>query len=177
MKVTEFLFQKGNFISLYGESSSGKTSLLLHVINEIIPSIYISTEGVSYQSRVEKTRWKKEVHFINVNSIYELLLAIVRSSKLNPKVIAVDTINSIYRLTKKDKDLEYPLILLFSLSRENNIKVILSWQVTDFNKVSGEKFMRKFSDEVLRVTRNHVILGNLRVCKFKIKPQGVEGCL
>ena len=177
MKVSEFIFQKGKIVSIYGESGSGKTSILLQVVNDISPSLYISTEGVSYQGRVEKIRWKKDVRFVEVSNIYELISTILYSSKLNLKVIAVDTINRIYRLTKKDKDLEYPLILLYALSQENNMRIILSWQVSDNIRVPGEKFMRKFSEDVYRVTKDHVIVGNSRVCKFRINTYGVEGCL
>ena len=177
MKVSEFIFQKGKIVSIYGESGSGKTSILLQVVNDTSPSLYISTEGVSYQGRVEKLRWKKDVNFVEVSNIYELVSAILYSSKLSFKVIAIDTINNIYRQSRKDKDLEYPLLLLYAMSQENNVKIILSWQVSVNSRVTGEKFMRRFSEDVYRVTKNHVIIGNLRVCRFKINKYGVEGCL
>ena len=177
MKISEFIFQKGKFVSIYGEAGSGKTSILLQVVNEIFPSLYISTEGVSYQGRVEKMRWNKGVNFTEASSIYELISAILNSYKLDLKLIAVDTINSIYRRTRKEKDLIYPLILLHFISQERNVKIILSWQVSNNHKVPGEKFMRIFSEDIYRVTKDHIIIGNLRICRFKIHAYGVDGCL
>ncbi|BFH73527.1 AAA family ATPase [Sulfurisphaera javensis] len=176
MKISEFVFEKGRIVSLYGASGSGKTNIILQVITEITPSLYISTEGKSYYARIENLKAKKDVYYTESNSVYELILSIIKSANLNLKLIAVDTINRFYRETRKEKDIEYPLILLSAWAYENNIKVLLSWQVSGNNRVSGEKFMRKVSEDVLRVTKNYII-GNLRVCKFKIVSSGVEGCL
>ena len=177
MKISEFIFQKGKIVSIYGESGSGKTNILLQVVSDLSPSLYISTEGTSYQGRAEKIKWKKDVRFVEVSNIYELISAILLSSKLNLKVIAVDTINNIYRRTRKYKDLLYPLILLHAFSQESDTKIVLSWQVSANNRVPGEKFMRMFSEDIFRITKDHLLIGNLRVCKFRIHEYGVEGCL
>jgi len=176
LKISDFVFEKGSVVSLYGVAGSGKTNIILQVINEITPSLYISTEGVSYQARVEGIRWKKDVYFANTNNIFELISIIIKATKLNLKLISVDTINRFYRESRKVKDIEYPILMLLALSRESNVKVLLSWEVAGNNRVSGEKFMRKISEDILRVTKNYII-GNLRVCKFKISSNGVEGCL
>jgi len=177
LKISEFIFQKGKIVSIYGEAGSGKTSILLHVVNEIFPSLYISTEGVSYQGRVEKMKWNRGVNFAEASNTYELVSAILNSYKLDLRLIAIDTINSIYRRTRKEKDLIYPLILLRFLSQEKNVKIILSWQVSNNHRVPGDKFMRAFSEDIYRVTKDHILVGKLRVCRFKIHEYGVEGCL
>lgn len=176
MKISQFLFENGSIVSIYGPAGSGKTNISLQVITEITPSLYISTEGKAYHARIENIKGKKEVYFAEVNTIYELISSIIKSTNLHLKLIAVDTINRFYREDRKEKMLEYPLLLLLSLARENNVKVLLTWQVSLNNKVSGDKIMRKVSDDVLRVTKNYII-GNLRVCRFKIEKDGVVGCL
>lgn len=175
MKISEFIFERGKLVSIYGTSGSGKTNIMLQVISEMRPSLYISTEGVSYQARIEKLKGKPDVYFTEVNSIYELISALIKALNLDVKLISIDTINRFYRESRKEKDIEYPLILVSSFV-ENGVKVLLGWQVSGNNRVSGEKFMRAFSEDVLRVTKSYII-GNLRHCKFKITNDGVIGCL
>lgn len=173
MRISEFLFQKGRLISLYGLAGTGKTNIALQVLIEMGKGIFISTEGSAYEARLEKLKGLRNALFTNVNSILELITSIIKSSTTD--LIIIDSINSFYRLSRRKKDIEYPLILLKSFS-ENGGKVLLIWQMSWNNKVSGEKFMRKFSDDVLRISRGEII-GNLRVCKFKITEGGVLGCL
>ncbi|MDT7876111.1 AAA family ATPase [Sulfolobus sp. SCGC AB-777_L09] len=173
MRISEFLFQKGRLISLYGLAGTGKTNIALQVLIEVGKGIFISTEGSAYEARLEKLKGLRNALFTNVNSILELITSIIKSSTTD--LIIIDSINSFYRLSRRKKDIEYPLILLKSFS-ENGGKVLLIWQMSWNNKVSGEKFMRKFSDDVLRISRGEII-GNLRVCKFKITERGVLGCL
>lgn len=173
MRISEFLFQKGRLISLYGLAGTGKTNIALQVLIEVGKGIFISTEGSAYEARLEKLKGLRNALFTNVNSILELTTSIIKSSTTD--LIIIDSINSFYRLSRRKKDIEYPLILLKSFS-ENGGKVLLIWQMSWNNKVSGEKFMRKFSDDVLRISRGEII-GNLRVCKFKITERGVLGCL
>lgn len=173
MRISEFLFQKGRLISLYGLAGTGKTNIALQVLIEVGKGIFISTEGSAYEARLEKLKGLRNALFTNVNSILELITSIIKSSTTD--LIIIDSINSFYRLSRRKKDIEYPLILLKSFS-ENGGKVLLIWQMSWNNKVNGEKFMRKFSDDVLRISRGEII-GNLRVCKFKITERGVLGCL
>lgn len=173
MRISEFLFQKGRLISLYGLAGTGKTNIALQVLIEVGKGIFISTEGSAYEARLEKLKGLRNALFTNVNSILELITSIIKSSTTD--LIIIDSINSFYRLSRRKKDIEYPLILLKSFS-ENGGKVLLIWQMSWNNKVSGEKFMRKFSDDVLRISKGEII-GNLRVCKFKITERGVLGCL
>lgn len=176
MKISNYIFEKGNIVSIYGEAGTGKTIIGIHVALEMGDSIYISTKDSSYQARVEKLKGKPNVYFTQVNSQYELISAILRASQLNLKVIVVDTVNYMYKLSRKRKDLEFPLLLISAFVKSGFNKALLLWDVSANNKIPGEKFMRTFSDDVLRITKGEII-GNLRVCKFKILDNGVLGCL
>ncbi|MCY0873816.1 MAG: AAA family ATPase [Acidianus infernus] len=174
-KLSEFIFKNGNLVSLYGVAGSGKTAVALQVLEDITPSIYISTQGKSYEARVESMKLtNKNTFFVEANSADELVENIVRGIQLQPELLVVDSINTFYRLSRKAVDLIHPLIFLKEFSKYK--KVIITWQVSMNNRVSGEKFMRYFSDDVIRVTKNYLI-GNLRECKFKITDRGVIGCL
>ncbi|BDC19004.1 AAA family ATPase [Acidianus sp. HS-5] len=174
-KLSEFVFKNGNLISFYGTAGSGKTAVALQILEEITPSIYISTQGKSYEARVDRMSFvSKNTFFVEANSADEVIENIIKSIELQPELIVVDSINTFYRLNRKTIDLIQPLIFLKEFSKYK--RIIITWQMSMNNKVSGEKFMRYFSDDVIRVTKNYLI-GNLRECKFKITDKGVIGCL
>ncbi len=170
--IGEFIFRNSNFVSIYGPSGSGKTLIGIQVLKELENSVFISTEGSAYKNRVKG--YFKNAYFADALTQLELMDAIFKAISLEPKVIVVDTINKFYRMSRRQEDLLHPLILLRRFSRYG--KVLLLWEVSMNNKVSGEKFMRYFSGDVLRVTKSYII-GNLRKCKFKITDEGVVGCL
>ncbi|AWR95957.1 AAA family ATPase [Acidianus brierleyi] len=171
--MSEFIFKESNLVSIYGASGRGKTIIGLQVAKEFSRSIFISSEGYIYKSRVSNIYFKN-VLFADVSTSLELMNSILKAMLLEPSVIVVDTINKFYRIDKKYKGLLYPLMLLSEYSKYG--KVLLFWQVSMNNKVSGEKFMRYFSGDVLRLANGNII-GNLRNCKFKISEDGVIGCL
>ncbi len=175
MRLMEFIFEKGNIISIYGASGTGKTNIGLELCQEIQPSLFISTEGKSYSSRVEKLRLKKDILFIESSNVFELLYALSKTTDLHVKLIVVDTVNKFYKLYRNKKDIELPLILLKSIA-DAGVKVVMLWQMSGNNRVSGEKFMRNFSDDIMRLSKG-IIIGYSRYCKFKINDNGVIGCL
>ncbi len=172
-KISEFIFKHSNFVSIYGTSGVGKTIIGLQIAKEFSNSVFISSEGYIYKSRVSNIFFKNTL-FADVSNSLELINSIFRAILLEPNVIVVDTINKFYRIDKKYRGLLYPLMFLSEYSKYG--KVLLFWEVSMNNKVSGEKFMRYFSGDVLRLTRGNII-GNLRNCKFKINKDGVIGCL
>jgi len=172
-KISEFIFKDSNFVSIYGASGRGKTIIGLQVTKEFSKSVFISSEGYIYKSRVSNIFFKN-VLFADVSNSLELINSIFKAVLLEPNIIVVDTINRFYRIDKKYKDLLYPLMFLAEYSKYG--KVLLFWQVSMNNKVSGEKIMRYFSGDVLRLAKGNII-GNLRNCKFKISEDGVIGCL
>jgi len=170
--IAEFIFKNSSLVSIYGTSGSGKTLIGLQVLKEFESSVFISTEGSAYKSRVRGSF--KNAYFADAMSELELLNAIFKAISLEPKVLVVDTINKFFRMSRRPEDLLHPLILLKRFSKYG--KVLIIWEVSMNNKVSGEKLMRYFSGDVLRVTKSYVI-GNLRKCKFRITDEGVVGCL
>ncbi len=175
MDILSFIFEKGKLVSIYGEAGVGKTALALEAALRLRPSVFISTEGKNYEARLEKIRIGEEVYFASVNNNYELQNAILRAIGYRPRLLAVDTINSLYRINRDPLELLRNLVLLRSISRSCS-KVLLLWQSSSSNRVAGEKLMRKLSDDVLRLTKQYII-GHLRRCKFKITDKGVIGCL
>lgn len=172
--LIEFIFKNGNLISIYGHAGSGKTSLALQLVESLYPSLYISTEGKAYQARASKMLFSSSTYFLEVNSTEELIKVIISASTMGLALLVIDTINVFYRLERNPLFLLHPLILLKQLSKFT--KVALFWQMSMNNRVSGEKFMRYFSDDIIRITKNYLI-GNMRRCKIEITERGVKGCL
>lgn len=179
MKISDYIFQKGNIVSIYGEAGTGKTIIGIHVALELGNSLYISTKDSSYKARVEKLKGRPDVYFTQASTQPEIISAILKASQLGLQLIVIDPVNYLYKISRRKKDLELPLILCRGFSKNginNNNKVLLLWDISGNNRVAGELFMRRFSDEVLRITKGEII-GNLRVCKFRILDSGVVGCL
>lgn len=179
MKISDYIFQKGNIVSIYGEAGTGKTIIGVHVALELGNSLYISTKDSSYKARVEKLKGRPDVYFTQTPTLPEMISAILKASQLGLQLIVIDPVNYLYKLSRRKKDLELALILCQGFSKNginNNNKVLLLWDISGNNRVAGELFMRRFSDEVLRITKGEII-GNLRVCKFRILDSGVVGCL
>ncbi|EZQ02403.1 ATPase AAA [Candidatus Acidianus copahuensis] len=170
--MSDFIFERGNFISLYGASGSGKTVTALQVIKDSETGLFISTNGSIYRERV-KTMNISKAFFIEVGGILELLNAVMRAISMELQPIIVDDINTYYRISGKSNDLLYPLSLLKEYSKY--AKVLILWQMSFNNRVSGEKFMRYFSDDILRITKTYII-GNMRRIKICITNKGVDVC-
>ncbi|WP_218258524.1 P-loop NTPase family protein [Saccharolobus shibatae] len=175
MNLSTFVFERGNLVSIYGESGVGKTSLSLELALQIRTSVFISTEGSLFEARLEKIKVGQGVYFASVKSNIELFNGIINSLEYKPSLIVVDAINTFHRYERNVHSFLKLLIILRSIA-QSNVKILLVWEVSANNKVAGEKFMRKFSDDVLRITKSYII-GNLRRCKFKITERGVIGCL
>lgn len=177
MKISDYIFQKGNIVSIYGEAGTGKTIIGIHVALELGNSLYISTKDSSYKARVEKLKGRPDVYFTQASTQPEIISAILKASQMGLQLIVIDPVNYLYKISRRKKDLELPLILCREFSKNGvNNKVLLLWDISGNNRVAGELFMRRFSDEVLRITKGEII-GNLRVCKFRILDSGVVGCL
>lgn len=176
MKISEFIFEKGNLVSLYGKAGSGKTAVSLQLCRELSPCLYISTEGTSYQARVEKALYPN-VYFVEAETSIQVIEAIYKLLfEANLNMVAIDSVNSIYRRNREPKDLLYQLMNTKEISNYYGMKFLMTWQMSLNNKVSGEKYMRFFSDDILRITGKY-IMGNLRRCKIRIHSKGVDGCL
>ncbi|MCG3108579.1 hypothetical protein L3N51_00861 [Metallosphaera sp. J1] len=168
LSVIDFLFNRGSIISVFGGSGTGKTALALHVIKEIGDGVFISTTGHEYKGRI-KGRWSGM--FVDVSGEYELFMAIIEAVEMDPRVIAIDAINRFYRINRKVSQFLMTLNLL-KLARG---RVLMTWEMSTNNRVSGHKIMTFYSDDVFRTTGRYII-GNGRRCKFAIRENGVMGC-
>ncbi|BBG23963.1 ATP-binding protein [Sulfuracidifex tepidarius] len=170
MKISEFIFSKGNLVSIYGKAGAGKTSLSLQVTNEVCPSLFIS-EGNDY---MRKPVLSSKTKFVEVSSTFEIAKAAVQGVS-GMRLLVIDPVNRSYRRERDYMDFMKLMTLLTSVSL-SGVKVLLSWEMTWGNQVSGEKFMRRVSDDVILITGTSLI-GNLRECRFKIYRDKVIGCL
>ncbi|MUN28090.1 AAA family ATPase [Sulfuracidifex metallicus] len=170
MRISEFLFSHGSLVSIYGVAGSGKTSIAMQVSNELSPSILIADEG-DFEKRSFKS---SQVYFAEVSSTFEIFKACL-SLPPGLRLISVDPVNGHYRMERSSLDFLKLMTLLRSIS-QSGIKVLLTWNITWNDKVSGEKFMRRFSDDIFMVN-GKTLIGNLRECDFRITKDKVIGCL
>ena len=168
LSVTDFLFNRGNIISIFGASGTGKTALGLHVIREMKDGVFISTTGQGYKGRI-KGRW--DSMFVDASGEYELFGAVMEAVEMDPRVIVVDAINRFYRINRKISQFLMTLNIL-KLARR---RVLMTWEMSTNNRVSGHKIMTFYSDDIFRTTGRYII-GNGRRCKFAIREDGVLGC-
>ncbi|MEM0122839.1 MAG: AAA family ATPase, partial [Saccharolobus sp.] len=93
MNLSSFIFERGRIISIYGESGVGKTLLSLQLALDIRPSVFISTEGTDFESRLEKINVGQKTYFIIVDTMLGLYNAVINSTTYHPKLLIIDTAN------------------------------------------------------------------------------------
>lgn len=103
---------------------------------------------------------------------YELFVAIVESVKSDPNVIVIDAINRFYRTERKYKQ----LLMMLNILESARGRVLLTWEMSTNNKVSGHKIMTFYSKDVFRATGRYLI-GNGKRCRYVINSYGVMGCI
>ncbi|AEB94349.1 MAG: ATP-binding protein [Metallosphaera sp.] len=166
--LSDFLFEKGDLISIFGSYATGKTAIALQVLKEMSDGVFISTTGEGYKSRV---RGKYSSSFVDVANTFQLFNAVIEAIENSSNLIIVDSINRFFKLERKYRQLLMTLNML-KLSRS---KVLLTWEMSTNNKVSGHAVMRYYSDEIFRTTGKYII-GNGKKCEFKILTYEVKGC-
>jgi len=170
LRISEFIFSRGQLVSIYGKAGSGKTAVSLQVAGEVSPSLFIA-EGKDYMRRVSSN---KEIRYAEVDSVFEIAKGVLEGLS-RVKLVVIDPVNRSYRRERDNQEFMKLMALLSSLSL-SGLKILVSWEMTWNNRVSGEKFMRRISDDILLISGN-TLIGNLRECKFKIYEDKVIGCL
>jgi len=162
-KLDELIFRKPSMWVIYGPAASGKTNLALFLLKlNPVHTLYISTEGSIYIERVAQLApLNAIVEFINVLTLEEQLLNLVKALIRSWDLIIIDSINALFRTEILEK--KYALTafntMLASLrkaSREGTY-VILTAQVRageEEEEPSGLKYLKFWCDGLLRLERS-----------------------
>jgi len=180
---------------MYGPAASGKTNLLLNILklSSTTKILYVSTEGSLYLERVSQIEpLTSTTLFINVLSMEELLISIMKALTEYWDLLIVDSINNPFRSEVIEK--RYALVILNSILAhlrkvimEKGIYVLLSAQVRAFeeeDEPSGLKYLRFWCDGMLRLERDrktglrNIYLvtnkGEIPIASFKIDKSGIR---
>lgn len=135
---------------IYGKAGSGKTTLCIHIIKELLPHkdvIYIDTESGFYIERAEqiikdknlldKLYIKKADTLPDLKKTLEGIDDLITNKNLDIGAIFIDSLSSVYRLEIKDKEniniinrlMSEIVINLRRLADKYNIPVIATHQV------------------------------------------------
>ncbi|RLG82679.1 MAG: hypothetical protein DRO18_08555 [Thermoprotei archaeon] len=167
--LDKYLLKDPSIIVFYGSAGTGKTNVVFQILRcssrAGIRGIYVSTEGVVYRNLVE--RWFKDLSNIlfaeAINEVDLIKLMNVLSLVDLPKefIVAIDTINSFYRLLAADdvtyaiRYLSYVMARLRELT-ERGVHVLLTAQIREVGEgvereISGFKVIEFWSDKLVKV--------------------------
>ncbi|MEL9929707.1 MAG: AAA family ATPase [Sulfolobales archaeon] len=163
-ELDSILERKDGFIIVYGEPGSGKTNLIAKILRECasrgVETIYISTEGSVNVYRVVEVvgGFEDRILISSVYSLSELLLALLRSIELMRGVIAIDSINYLYRIeggySYRSNEVFLSILgLIRYVSRTRGIKFLASAQIREVEGVtelSGRDLIEFFKPYMIR---------------------------
>ncbi len=163
---------------IYGEAGVGKTNLSLWLMSALANgssrSIYISTEGTSYASVLDRYGFYGNELFVTAYSSSDLLQLIIdiyfRYAK-ELKIVVIDSINSFYRSDSTltpgiNRIYNSMLSLINDLVLNNGITCILTAQVSSSDEditVSGISLLRYWCDTIIRLQRVKGIIRKLTI--------------
>jgi len=191
-KLDILIFRKPSMWVLYGPAASGKTNLALYLLKlNPIHALYISTEGSVYMERVMQIApLNATVNFINVLTLEEQFLNLVKALTLAWDLIIVDSINAFFRAEIMEK--KYSVIafntMLASLRKisERGTYVLLTAQVRageEEEEPSGLKYLRFWCNGLLKLERAKNSIRSIYLIKdkeeipvgsFKIVREGIR---
>ena len=162
-KLDALIFRKPSMWVIYGPAASGKTNLALYLLKlNSAHTLYISTEGSIYVERViQLAPLNAIVKFINVLTLEEQLLSLVKALIKSWDLIVIDSINSLFRTEILEK--KYALtafnMMLASLRRASRkgTYIILTAQVRageEDEEPSGLKYLKFWCDGLLRLEKS-----------------------
>ncbi len=167
--LDKYLLRDPSIIVFFGSAGTGKTNVVFQILRcssrAGIKGIYVSTEGVVYRNLVE--RWFKDLSNMlfaeAINEVDLIKLVNVLSLVDLPKgfIVAIDTINSFYRLLAADdvtyaiRYLSYVMARLRELA-DQGIHVLLTAQIREVGggaerEISGFKVIEFWSDRLVKI--------------------------
>ena len=155
-------------VLIYGEAGAGKTNIILEVLREASRKggrgFYLSTEGAHYAARASMLEGLDNVLFAEAGSLSEqarLVSWIIPRAARPGDIVAIDTINSLYRLEAVDRDeaphaftlLGIQMASLYRIAR-GGVRVIIAGQVHGGgDEASGMWLARFWVERIFAVKR------------------------
>jgi len=147
----------GEVILISGEPGIGKSTFLLQILAQVDNALYISAEESLQQVLLRAKRLK----ITNKNSIqflsgFEVNSILKKVNDLKPKVLVVDSIQSVYEESVRGlpggvSQIKSVSVRLIKYAKENNIILFIVGQVTKEGSVAGPKLLEHLVDVVLEM--------------------------
>lgn len=147
----------GEVILISGEPGIGKSTFLLQILAQVDNALYISAEESLQQVLLRAKRLK----ITNKNSIqflsgFEVNSILKKVGELKPKVLVVDSIQSVYEESVRGlpggvSQIKSVSVRLIKYAKENNIILFIVGQVTKEGSVAGPKLLEHLVDVVLEM--------------------------
>ena len=148
---------EGEVILISGEPGIGKSTFLLQILSNINDSLYISAEESLQQLLIRAKRLNiKEDIKLQFLSGFEINAILKKVDELKPKVLVVDSIQTVYEESVRGlpggiSQIKSVSAKLIKYAKENNIILFIVGQVTKEGSVAGPKLLEHLVDVVLEM--------------------------
>lgn len=146
----------GSVILLGGDPGIGKSTLALQstaLINESV--LYVSGEESERQLKLRSTRLNIKTDSLFILSETELNHVLTIADKIKPKVIFIDSIQTIYKSDLENSpgtitQIRECTVSLIEYAKSKNVAVILIGHVTKEGNIAGPKILEHMVDTVIQ---------------------------
>ncbi len=147
----------GSMVLVGGDPGIGKSTLLLQIcecLGDKYPVLYVSGEESIQQIKMRATRLGVKAQNLKLLAETNLDSVIYYANNLNPKIIIVDSIQTMYReeITSAPgsvSQVREATHFLMRLAKENNIAVFIVGHVTKEGSIAGPRVLEHMVDCVL----------------------------
>ncbi len=151
-------FVKGSLVLLGGDPGIGKSTLMLQISALMAQGggriLYASGEESAYQIRIRAERLGSVADNIDLLSETELETILAAARELRPKLLVVDSIQTVYRSSLTSAPGSVAQVRecggdLMRFAKENEVTTVLIGHVTKFGVIAGPKTLEHIVDTVL----------------------------
>lgn len=144
----------GSVILLGGEPGIGKSTLLLQIVDNLPKTLYISGEESGQQLKLRAERLKLSGKNIEVTSAVDIAALETAILDLVPKIIVVDSIQTVYDSRTSGTagsqiQIKESGLVLQQLAKKYNVVVIIVGHVTKEGTVAGPRMLEHLVDVVV----------------------------
>ncbi len=148
----------GSVILIGGDPGIGKSTLLLQVLDRLTQNygktLYISGEESARQIKLRASRLGIESHDLHILCETDIDMISVHIDKLLPKVVVVDSIQTMQRsdidsIPGNITQVRESSMALTSIAKSRNIPIFIVGHITKEGSIAGPKVMEHIVDTVL----------------------------
>ena len=145
---------EGSVILIGGEPGIGKSTLLLQIVDNLPGTLYLSGEESGQQIKIRADRLKLSGKNIEISSAVDISSLENAIIEMSPKVIVVDSIQTVYDsrvsgTAGSQTQIKESGLVLQQLAKKHNVAVIIIGHVTKEGTVAGPRMLEHLVDAVV----------------------------